>query len=340
MSALGSGPFGAPLLPAAWDMPHSHHSHSGQFCAHAQGSLESVVQEAIAQGFVLYGLSEHCPRSRSEDLYPEEVEAGLTPNALSRKFDAFVEEAWKLKAEYAGKIEMLVGLETEVIHDEEDLDALEDLLQRHGRQLEYVVGSVHHAHGIPIDFDHPTYSRALSACSPSSTSTPLEAQAAFLDAYFDAQHLVITRLQPEIIGHIDLCRLYEPSLSLESFPSAWAKLERNVYTGIAYGALFECNAAALRKSWPSSYPGVDVLRLILSLGGRVALSDDSHGPHAVGLNYGRMKEYLRREGVQEVWRLQIADEPNEKGRWVKAIKVDRWWEDAFWEKEVRSQRNT
>ena len=54
-------------------MPISLHSHSGQFCKHATGTLEEVVLEAIRQGFVVYGLSEHVPRYRTEDLYPEEV---------------------------------------------------------------------------------------------------------------------------------------------------------------------------------------------------------------------------------------------------------------------------
>ena len=51
----------------------SLHSHSGQFCLHAKGTLEQVVQKAIEKGFLVYGLSEHVPRSRLEDLYPEEV---------------------------------------------------------------------------------------------------------------------------------------------------------------------------------------------------------------------------------------------------------------------------
>ena len=54
-------------------MPYSHHSHSGQYCKHASGLLEEVVQEAIRQHFQIYGLSEHVPRHREVDLYPEEV---------------------------------------------------------------------------------------------------------------------------------------------------------------------------------------------------------------------------------------------------------------------------
>jgi histidinol-phosphatase (PHP family) len=59
-------------------MPYSHHSHSGQFCRHAKDNLEAIIQEAIRKGFEVYGLSEHAPRYRSEDLYPEEVSSHLT----------------------------------------------------------------------------------------------------------------------------------------------------------------------------------------------------------------------------------------------------------------------
>ena len=51
----------------------SLHSHSGQFCQHAHGTLEEVVLRAIELKMKVFGLSEHMPRSRSQDLYPEEV---------------------------------------------------------------------------------------------------------------------------------------------------------------------------------------------------------------------------------------------------------------------------
>lgn len=53
-------------------MPFSHHSHSGQFCAHAKNTLEEMVQRAIARGMKVYSLTEHMPRD-VEDFYPEEV---------------------------------------------------------------------------------------------------------------------------------------------------------------------------------------------------------------------------------------------------------------------------
>ena len=54
-------------------MALSLHSHSGEFCLHAHGTLEQVVLKAIEKGFKCLGLSEHMPRTRQKDLYPEEV---------------------------------------------------------------------------------------------------------------------------------------------------------------------------------------------------------------------------------------------------------------------------
>ena len=64
------------------------------------------------------------------------------------------------------------------------------------------------------------------------------------------------------------------------------------------------------------------MQLILKHGGRFALSDDSHGPHAVGLNYHRLLEYIRRVGVIELWFLHHSDTCNAAGRAVHAVKAD------------------
>lgn len=70
-------------------MTISHHSHSGQFCCHAKGTLAEVVDEAIRQGFTTFGLSEHVPRYSEEHFYPEEVRSRICavldrPSSLMR----------------------------------------------------------------------------------------------------------------------------------------------------------------------------------------------------------------------------------------------------------------
>jgi histidinol-phosphatase (PHP family) len=69
----------------------------------------------------------------------------------------------------------------------------------------------------------------------------------------------------------------------------------------------------------------------MTLGGRLALSDDSHGPKAVGLNYHRMREYLVQAGVHEIWKLEQSVQSNAGGRFTQPIRVEgTWWEHQFW----------
>ena len=252
-------------------MPYSHHSHSGQFCKHAADTLEDIVAEAIRQGFRVFGLSEHVPRYRTSDLYPEEVrrtncflrvelitsQNGLTPGGLMRQFEEYIEEAHRLKLAYRDKTTLLVGLETEYITPL-DLDNLEKVLGRFGEKIEYIVGSVHHVRGIPIDFDLGTFQYCVGTFSGETGQERMEG---FLCAYFDAQYEVLERFRPEVVGHIDLCRLYNSQLLFSDYPRAEEKLERNIQFAAEYGAIFEASAAPFRKGWDTAYPGKDVLEV-------------------------------------------------------------------------------
>lgn len=53
-------------------MPFSHHSHSGEFCSHGEGTLESIVLTAVQKEMRTLALTEHMPREE-RDFYPEEV---------------------------------------------------------------------------------------------------------------------------------------------------------------------------------------------------------------------------------------------------------------------------
>ncbi|CEQ38668.1 SPOSA6832_00122 [Sporobolomyces salmonicolor] len=281
-------------------MTISHHSHSGEFCCHAKGTLAEVVDEAIRQGFTTFGLSEHVPRYDESHLYPEESHLALQD--LATTFDAYVVEAHRLKKLNADRITLLVGLETEYI-DSAGLDALEALLARNRDSIEYLVGSVHHCDELPIDFDKAGFDRVLTL-QPGSEEH--ERFTRLFSTYFDNQLALIQRLEPEVIGHFDLCRLYYPEIDFRTFPDVWAKIERNIDAAVSYGALFELNASAFRKGWKTGYPGVEVFDTILAKGGRFTLSDDSHGPHAVGLHYDKAYTYLRDRNVQQLWYLAPA----------------------------------
>jgi histidinol-phosphatase (PHP family) len=191
---------------------------------------------------------------------------GIATEYLLEQFDHFLAEAHHLKAKYADRILLLVGLETEYVTSG-DLDHLEALLSRYPGKVQYLVGSVHHVNEIPIDFDLKTFEKALVSFPvphdrnlTTEEATRRQVQA-FLCSYFDSQYEVLTRFRPEVVGHIDLCRLYNPMLRFEDYPQACEKLKRNIDFAVEYGALFELNAAALRKGWTAAYPGDDVVEV-------------------------------------------------------------------------------
>ncbi|PVV00936.1 hypothetical protein BB560_004668 [Smittium megazygosporum] len=120
-------------------MPFTYHSHSGEFCLHASGKLEEVVLEAINKNFKILGLSEHSPRLSIQDFYPEEKH--LEETDLVSSFEKYIACARDLQKRYTNQIKILVGMETEWIHDSFTIQQL-DYFKKY--DLQYIIGSIHH----------------------------------------------------------------------------------------------------------------------------------------------------------------------------------------------------
>ncbi|KAG0050126.1 histidinolphosphatase [Gryganskiella cystojenkinii] len=313
----------------------SFHSHSGQFCMHAKGTLEQVVQSAIARQFTTYGLSEHMPRYREDQKYPEE--SHLTVKDLEQMYDDFLVEAARLQAAYRSQIVLLVGLETEYF-DQDSIGYVrrlrkvrENTTANLGRPLpqpQYIVGSLHHVKGIPLDFSTDLYLRALEVVGQGSWEQ-------LFKVYFDTQFEMLQGLQPEVVGHLDLVRIFfgaipqcahhhhhqrdQGSLAEQEgnnnnsnvlTEELWELVRRNVDYVISYGGLFELNSRAWKKGLADAYPQRDILQYILSKNGRITLSDDSHGPDDVGMFYTpELNRYLEQMNIEHVYYLA----PNDNG---------------------------
>lgn len=270
------------------------------------------------------------------------------------QFENFIEEAHRLKKRYSSQIALMVGAETEYISSH-DLDNLSTLLGRFGDKIEYLVGSVHHVNEIPIDFDRETYSKAVASFTSNSLSSTSSTEM-MIESYLDAQYELLTRFQPEVVGHFDLFRLFNPDIRLCDLPVATAKAERNIEFACRYGALFELNAAAFRKGWSTAYPGRDIvdvsishvirwkcssealvlMQIIEKHNGRFTFSDDSHGPHAVGLNFDRLFTYAQSLDIKKLWYLET-ESPQVCGRSSRPVELASvWWAQEFWNEKIHS----
>ncbi|KIW05978.1 uncharacterized protein PV09_03162 [Verruconis gallopava] len=275
-------------------MPFSHHSHCGQFCLHAKDSLEEVIQTAIAKGMKTFALTEHMPRDL-EDLYPEEIEHYRDAQALAAVFDNYYQEAQRLRLKYGDQIHLPIGFESEWIRPS-SLDLIKNLQTKF--KFDLFVGSVHHVHTIPIDFDRPMYEQARRKAGGSDEQL-------FKD-YFDAQEEMLHALRPPVVGHFDLIRLLsdDPNGSFRPMPEVWERILRNLDFIASYGGLLEINSAAVRKGMREPYPQIEICQEFVSRGGGFVLSDDSHGVEQVATNYARVLPSIEAAGITRLFALQ------------------------------------
>jgi histidinol-phosphatase (PHP family) len=233
-------------------MPFSHHSHSGQFCeGHARNTLEEVVQTAIAKRMQVFALTEHMPR-HNEDLYPEELEAGLNLEKHYENEANYFTEAVRLRKKYQAQINIPIGFECDWIRPE-SLDLIQESLRKY--PFDFFVGSVHHVHTVPIDFSDELYRKARDVAGGTD-------EGLFGD-YFDSQLDMLKALKPPVVGHFDLIRLKsdDPNRCLQSMPVVWKKVLRNLDFIASYDGIIELNFASLRKGMTEPYPQANICKV-------------------------------------------------------------------------------
>ncbi|KAJ4360491.1 uncharacterized protein N0V89_001056 [Didymosphaeria variabile] len=302
-------------------MPYSHHSHSGQFCGHAKDTLENVVQDAIAKGFHTFALTEHIPRP-IEDFYPEETDSH-TVESLAKLFDDYLVEAERVREAYSSRIKLLIGFESEWIRPSTH-QLIQAIFKKHA--FDFFMGSIHHCHTIPIDFDRATYEQARAAAGGTDER--------LFEDYFDEQYEMLQALKPPVVGHFDLIRLLSDhrDADFEGMEGVWKRMQRNLEYIASYSGVLELNSAGLRKGLAEPYPCSPVCLAFLRMGGRFVMSDDSHGTDQVGTNYPRLLKFIQKVGIGEVFYVDKDATPTDSrcSAGFSSITVDNLVRLPFW----------
>lgn len=328
---------------------HSHHSHSSDYVAHGVDPLESIISRVLELNFHTYCLTEHMPRLTVEYLYPEELNSECKSDdlkVLQDKFSKFLEHAKIIKNRETGKrTQFLIGTEVEGC-DEKHVAYAHELMKNHSDVLQFFVGSVHHVNGIAIDFNAQYWLEALKVSGNNLKQLLLD--------YFELQYRMLVSLEPLVVGHFDLIRLFCPQdmlvnvntgkvvqslqdgsvkmvkdISLiEQWPEVTESVIRNLKFINNYGGVIEINSAALRKGLPYPYPHRDIGMLVKEYcGGRFVLGDDAHGVSQVGVCYDEVLKY-----IDEVLQLDKLYYLAEEGGSIKpkTISLEDVKKDPFW----------
>lgn len=271
------------------DFVSIHGGHSGQFCCHAQDSLESVVQAYVQKGFRWVGITEHMAPTESRFIYPDEIDAGFDVDALFARFEAYIEHCRCLQERYASQITIYAGFETEAYNG-----ALKYAAElRSIYKPDYIVGSVHHVKDIPFDMGSEQYDQALKLTGGYEE---------LYTVYFDRQYELLQRLKPEVVGHFDLIRIYDSRYFEHlNLPSVWRRICRNLEFIRSHGLILDFNLKALTKGATEPYVSASILKQALKMGIAMVPGDDSHGVSSVGGNIEKGIEILVAAGANTHW---------------------------------------
>lgn len=247
-----------------------YHIHTAM-CGHASGTLDELVEAAIARGLDEVGIADHMPL-----LYFEDPDLAMAPEQLP----VYVEQVLEIKEKYRDRITVRLGIEADY-HPETQEDRLKMI---EGFPWDYVIGSVH----ILGDwvFDDP---RRLERYEG------LDVDQFYVDYLRTVGDMAETGLYTTV-GHADLAKKFNYRADIDLEPYYRDVLEKVKAAGMCY----EINTAGLR--WPADemYPDPAFVRIAAAMDVPVTLGSDAHGPADVARDFDRALSLMREVGYSQM----------------------------------------
>jgi histidinol-phosphatase (PHP family) len=266
-----------------------HGGHSGQFCHHATDSLEEIIELYIAKGFPWVGITEHAPGISLELLYPDQRAAGFTPEFLYDRFSRYIQECRRLQEKYRNDIQIFAAMESETYSGYQQF--IPSLIETF--RPDYIVGSVHFVDDMGFDYSREQYDRTAAAIGGND---------ALYCRYFDLQYEMIRLLEPSVVGHFDLIRIFDPDYRQRLLqPEIMKRIERNLELIKELDLIMDFNLRSLLKGADEPYISRVILEMARKMEIAVVPGDDSHGLGNIGINMAKSMAILADMGFDTNW---------------------------------------
>lgn len=251
---------------------HTHHDR----CGHATGTLREYVEAALDMGVSVLGLSDHTPLFNAVEDHP--IPRAAMPRS---EFPSYLAEAAALRAEFAGRIDVLVSAEADYSSGRMDsyLEALS------AESLDYVIGSVHVLDGQDIF----AAQRWVGDWSDS-------ALAAVKSRFFGLVAESARSGLFDVIGHVDALKGSFPRLSEVPVPAAADAMLAAI---AGSGCVMEINTSGDTKPCGGWYPDYDIIDRAYHHGVRITFASDAHRPDRICDQFAEVTKALREIGYRE-----------------------------------------
>ena len=245
---------------------HVHCNFSGD----ASASMESMVAAAVEKGFKQIAFTDHIDFSPTgEKLYYID-------------YDEYLIEFNRIKDKYAGKIELVfgieMGLEPQIAH------VINDFISKY--PFEFVIGS---SHSTEMK-EH--FSEDFFQGKDKKTAHAM---------YFEEVYKNVTTINCfDCYGHLDYISRYGPyedkSLNYWDHDEI---IDEILMELISDGKGIEINTSALRYGLDSPYPCFDILKAYKDFGGEIiTIGSDAHEPKNLGWQFDKARDVLLNAGFE------------------------------------------
>jgi len=252
----------------------SVHTHS-TLCD-GKNTLAEMARAAFEAGAVSFGASGHSHTEIPCDL------GCVLPADLT----AYRAEVLRLRGEYDGRMEVLLGIEQDSLST-----------QPVPEWADYWIGSVHNLRspgGYASVDDSPE--KLAEGCRTLFGGDFLS----MAEAYFSDVSKMAAR-RPSILGHIDLITKFNESGAFfnEEEPRYRAAALEALHAADPKETLLEINTGALSRGYRTApYPAPFLLREWRDMGGRIILTADAHSARDIVYGYAQAAELARAAGFE------------------------------------------
>lgn len=249
---------------------HTHHER----CGHALGTIRDYIEAGIRHGLDVIGISDHSPYFGSA---VDQEQPGIA--MAKSEFGRYIDEVLKLKQEYSGKIDVLLGVESDFFPEHAEL--YRQMYEPY--PFDYIIGSVHLSGGVSI-FNKKRWNGLTD-------KQKIEQKELYYDLIQQSARSGIF----QILGHIDAMRGFYPAFADIPTDSVDKTLEIIAAQDIA----IEINTSGKTKDCGGWYPIDAVLERANHYGVRVTFGSDAHKPERVGDDWELVRERLKEIGFKE-----------------------------------------
>ncbi len=265
------------------------HTHS-RWCPH--GSREPTrrfVRKAVDLGFERYSITEHGP-------VPGRIGGAYPPDSYTtpiEDLDRCLEEAWELRSEFAGEIEVLPGLEIDFFHGAEEQTAA--VVERYGDRLLDALLSVH--------FLPAGEGFRMVDYSPEDIREGLLPYYGSIDAVFAAYWEAVRASAradfgpkgPRRLGHVGLCWKFRRVLRPEHPERLDPLIDETLDIVARRGFALDIDAAGLRNpDCGTPLPPPPIIERARRRGIPLVFGSDAHAVDHVGFGWKEVAALCRR----------------------------------------------